>query len=389
MRISNEALASLQRDPDFASYVKAQAGDTAAVVIKSQPGVGDVHVASASSGDRRRRKKPAAPAMQDFAALNTSDDDSPYAPTVDAAPGILTKTFAEIMAGPSDVLKQDGAKRWLKPHADGGAHVPFPWDAQALDKIPPDQVRRFFSALTDQDALPQRSVPVASLVAMQPRVSADKVESMQQTGYAKLPLVVRNDGKNYIADGTHRASAMWLEGEQDMDCRYCDLDAGEPDQSLMKVDDDGSWEVNFKVAKVGAVTHDDDGNKVDLQQIFGVAALVQEGDYLVVDKQDDMIMPEDLAAGVHEYVLECRHHGDMHQMVGTGRLIESLVITPELRKAYAKHGYTLSFKNEAGEECCAWLTGFQIDDVDQWAKNKSGERPEFSIGGRSMRTKIE
>jgi hypothetical protein len=258
----------------------------------------------------------------------------------------------------------------LKPHPDGGAHVPFPYDAQALDKIDPKHTRMFLGALTNPDALPTRRVPIKSLVAIQPRVSPEKVADMQASGYSKLPTVVRNDGKNLLADGNHRAAASLLDGETAIDCKYLRL-SGE-DESLAKIED-----AEFKFVVKSA--------DPDEQLIFGWASIVQKGDYLVIDKQGDMILPEELEKAAYDFLLDGGQHGHLHATIGTGRPVESMVFTKEKQAALG-----IVIKDaDSGEQIVGWWTGFKVDDPVVWAKHKSGELPEFSIGGASMSVKMD
>lgn len=366
MRISKPALDLLaKRDTDFATYLATLAGGETTKQLTAT----DVHVSSASS-ERKPKKRPQQPVvdgMKDFAQTVGEIEQPPQMPDM-----TVGKTFAEIIGEANNVDISKQSARWLKPHPDGGAHVPFPWDAQALDKIPHDQTRRFLGALTDQDSLPNKKVPMSSLVAVQPRVSPEKIASMQQNGYAKLPLVIRNDGKNLLADGNHRAVAAWLDGADKLDCKFCDLTG--PDESLMKVDADGSWSIDFNVAKADP----------DKQQIFGWASIVQEGEYLVIDKQGDMILPEELEDAAYTYVLEARDHGDMHTVVGTGKLIESMVFTHEKQAALR-----VVLKNENGDQIVGWWVGFKVHSPEVWKLHKEGKRPEFSIGGKSLRNEID
>jgi hypothetical protein len=185
--------------------------------------------------------------------------------------------------------------------------------------------------------------------------------------------VVRNDGKNYIADGHHRAAASLLDGETSIDCKYCKL-SGE-DETLAK-----DWTMPVTMLNKSA--------DADRQMIFGVASTAEADGKLIIDKQNDVIPTEELEDAVYDYVLEARDHGHMHKITGTGRLIESFVITDEKRAAYLKHGYTLSLKNQHGQEVSGWMVGYKIDDAAVWAEHKAGRLPEFSIGGESMSMEI-
>jgi Putative phage serine protease XkdF len=347
------------RDPDFRKHLGL-------APLEKDVTVGDVHVSSASDG--KKKKKP--PTMVDFNdALG--------------APGPAAKTFADIMAEvngvterksfvdvltAADVLPMDKlAPRALKPHPDGGAYAPFPHDPHALGSIPDKHVRRYMAAVTSPDSLEQRKVPINSLVSIQPRVSPEKVQSIQENGADKLPVVVRHNGKNIIADGTHRAAASWLDGETSIDAKYLRL-AGD-DEALAK-----EWSIPFEIKKT------DD----EQQMIFGWASVVQKGDYLIVDKQGDMILPEELERAAYDYVLEARNHGDAHTILGTGKLVESMVFTREKQDAL---GIRIIYKG-ADDQMVGWWVGFKIND-EVWAKHKAGEYLEFSIGGSSASFEIE
>lgn len=368
MNIAPSLLKALGRDGDFLSHLVAQIGEgrTAKTL-----GVSDVHVSTALGNGKKKQ-----PAAVDFnTALDggvTIDNDVDKLLFDEVSDAAVTEasggsTFAEMLAKVNNV-DLSKVERALKPHKDGGAHTPFPYDPQAMDKIPQAQQRRFLSALTNQDDLPQRSVPIKSLVAMQPRVSPDKVNSIRENGADKLPLVVRHDSKNYVADGNHRATASWLDGENMIDCKFCRL-SGE-DESLSKEVD---WKLDFEIRK----------SDEDEQLIFGWASIVQKGDYLIIDKQGDAILPDELERAAYDYMLEARDHGDTHKIIGTGKCIESCVFTLEKQKALG-----IVVKGEDGQQIVGWWVGYKVGD-DVWARHKSGELKEFSIGGRSASVPID
>lgn len=334
LAISQDALEFMKRDPDFNPSAK------------SSPGVADVHVSSASS--KPRKPLTFTEAIQDNGPADTELDFDDALKAAGAAE--ISKTAVT-----------------LKPHKDGGAHVPFPYDPQALDKIDPKHVRMFYSALTDQEALPTRRVGIRSLVATQPRVSPDKVADMQHSGYSKLPVVMRNDGKNYLIEGHHRAAASLLDGESAIDVKYVRL-AG-ADETLKD-----EFGVTFRVAKADE----------DRQQIFGWASVVLKDGQLVIDKQGDMIMPETLEDAAYDFLLSDGKHGHMHKLIGTGRPIESMVFTLEKQKAL-----DIVVKDQDGHQIVGWWLGFQVDDPNVWAMHKRGELPDFSIGGLSNSIEID
>lgn len=143
-----------------------------------------------------------------------------------------------------DAMNKD-APRSLKPLDDATAHSPFPYDAGALGNLRSDQKPRFFGVLTNPELLPDKTVPVDSLVAMQNRVDPKKVDALRGVKDGKPPVVVHMNGRNYIADGHHRASAAWLDGADNIGVKYKDLD---PESNAMKRADPDH--VDFRIAKV-------------------------------------------------------------------------------------------------------------------------------------------
>lgn len=116
----------------------------------------------------------------------------------------------------------------------------------------------------------------------------------------------------------------------------------------------------------------------DKQLVFGWVTVAEEpiGKPLV-DRQGDVISVDDMEKMAYDFTLNCRTAGSMHEKVGVGKLVESMVFTEEKQKAL---GIDL--------EKVGWWCGFKITDPDVWAKVKSGELPAFSIHGKGIRTKI-
>jgi hypothetical protein len=140
---------------------------------------------------------------------------------------------------------------------------------------------------------------------------------------------------------------------------------GEGEDSVDKTE----WSTTFTVTKL----------EPEQQKIYGWASVVEENGQLIVDKQDDVIMPDDLQKAAEEFVLYSRAQGDMHERKGVGRLIMSFVTTQEMTKAF---GMTVEH-NRVG-----WIVGFKVDDDSVWKSIKAGNRPEFSIGGRGERIDV-
>lgn len=70
----------------------------------------------------------------------------------------------------------------------------------------------------------------------------------------------------------------------------------------------------------------------------------------------------------------------MHEKIGIGRLVESMVFTEEKIKALGIPEGTLPI---------GWWVGFKIDDLSVWEKIESGEYRAFSIGGTAEREEVE
>lgn len=110
--------------------------------------------------------------------------------------------------------------------------------------------------------------------------------------------------------------------------------------------------------------------------VFGWASVAEDGGGLVVDKQGDMISPEELEKAAYQFVLFKRDAGEMHRRVGVGVLVESLVTTLEKQRAMGLEPGTLPV---------GWWVGFRVDP-DIFAKIQSGEYRAFSIHGVGRRT---
>lgn len=132
-------------------------------------------------------------------------------------------------------------------------------------------------------------------------------------------------------------------------------------------DDDQAWSIPLKILKA----------EPDKQMIFGWASVVEKNGVLVIDKQGDIITPDDLEEAAYDFVLYSRTGGDMHMRKGVSRLIESMIFTKQKQELM---GIDLGL--------VGWWTGWKVDDAKLWDAHKRGERPEFSIGGRGVRVPV-
>jgi hypothetical protein len=117
------------------------------------------------------------------------------------------------------------------------------------------------------------------------------------------------------------------------------------------------------------------------QLVFGFASVIVDasGEPLV-DRQDDVIEPDELEKAAYAFMLRHGDGGEMHERTGVARIVESFVVTPEKLE---KMGVA------PGSIPCAWWIGMRIDDVDVWQRVKKGELRAFSIGGKGRRQKME
>ena len=182
--------------------------------------------------------------------------------------------------------------RNLKAMDSQRSHVPFRWNSGAMATMRPDQIPRFLGALTDSDRLEQRELPLDSLTAMQNRVDTGKAKAWADGSIKsdRLPVVVRANGENLIADGHHRLAGAWLRGDQTARVRFKDL---EPVSNTMKRDEAATWSVPLDVQKMVP----------DQQLIFGWASVVEKNGVLIIDKQGDIITPETLEDAAYDFVL--------------------------------------------------------------------------------------
>lgn len=123
------------------------------------------------------------------------------------------------------------------------------------------------------------------------------------------------------------------------------------------------------------------------RMVFGFAKFSEDPEnrgYLLIDKQDDVITPEDLEDSAYEYVLHSRDSGEMHVSKGSATLVESVVITPEKLEAWGLKGDSVPI---------AWWTGYHVHEVekgqpDPFDKIKKGEYTAFSVEGLAARVPV-
>jgi hypothetical protein len=246
--------------------------------------------------------------------------------------------------------------RTLTPIDAEHSAIPFNYDGQILGSLREDQVPRFFGALTDTQSLPVMPFNVSALTAMQNRVSTGKVDAIRASAdrSGKKPLVVINNGKSYIADGHHRATAHWLDGADTLEAHYKDIS---PVSNVVKGDE-------IRLFKT------DD----EMRMVFGFASVIENPAGTVVDTQNDTIDSSELLKSVTTYMEGARIAKEMHVGGKIGEVIHSFPLTPELAKSLG-----------ISTPQYGWIVGMKVHDESTWQRVKKGELASFSIGGSATR----
>lgn len=119
--------------------------------------------------------------------------------------------------------------------------------------------------------------------------------------------------------------------------------------------------------------------KVDVEQkiAYGWFSVIEENGEVVVDHHGDTIDEDTLVQAAHGFILEYRAGKIMHQGKKIADVVESMVFTKDVQKAL---GIDLG---KVG-----WFGAMKFRDDETWARVKSGEFSEFSIGGHATRTEI-
>lgn len=138
-------------------------------------------------------------------------------------------------------------------------------------------------------------------------------------------------------------------------------------KGIKKSDDDGfSIECTFAKA--------DD----ELRTVWGWASVVTEDHKPVVDSQGDVMTVQDLQKAAHDFMAFYRTGGEMHQEMGIGTVVDSIVLSKSVQDALGI---------DLGRE--GWFVGMKVDKDDVWKRVKSGEYAGFSIGGSGVRKDLE
>lgn len=237
--------------------------------------------------------------------------------------------------------------RTLTPIDAEHSAIPFNYDGQILGSLREDQVPRFFGALTDTQSLPVMPFNVNALTAMQNRVSTGKVDAIRASAdkSGKKPLVVIHNGKSYIADGHHRATAQWLDGADQLEAHYADISPVTNQVKLTKVND--SLGLVFGWAIV---------SKIDGQDYF--------------DTQGHHIPEDVMLKGSSDYMQNGAIAKEMHVGGEKGKVVFAWPMTAEIAKSM-------------GVRCdqTGLMIAMKPDSESMLQKFRDGTYSGFSIGG--------
>lgn len=143
-----------------------------------------------------------------------------------------------------------------------------------------------------------------------------------------------------------------------------------------KADDSDSVDVTWS----GEFAKSDD----EKRQVFGWASVVALDGVPIVDRQGDLIAPDEIEKAAYAYVHQSRKGGHQHRRTDDDQpfhasdMIESIVFTPE---KIAKMGLPSDFP-------VGWWVGYKVNDDETWERIKSGEVTSFSIHGKGRRAPV-
>ena len=181
------------------------------------------------------------------------------------------------------------------------------------------------------------------------------------------------DGQRVFMPGaTHDA---YLGREADEDEREDDDDNESPDvvsteQGLLErtITAIMGSVMEHAVAKSATILKADE----ETRMVYGWASVATVNGELVVDQQGDTLEPSEMVKMADGFMASVRTAKAMHQGAGIGEVLHSMPLTNDIMKAFG-----ISCDREG------WLVGMRIHDDATFAKVKSGELSELSIGGRA------
>jgi len=124
----------------------------------------------------------------------------------------------------------------------------------------------------------------------------------------------------------------------------------------------------------GSILKADDEERI----VWGWASVVTENGEPVVDRQGDVITPDEISKAATEFMLSVRVAKAMHDGEQIGHVVHSFPVTNELAKA-------LGIQSDRE----GWIIAQKITDDEVWKRVKSGELKAFSIGGNAVSEDID
>lgn len=120
----------------------------------------------------------------------------------------------------------------------------------------------------------------------------------------------------------------------------------------------------------------------DKQLVFGWLSVGRRADGTsIIDKQGDIIdSEEEMERAAYDFVKNSRVGGEMHVRKGVSTMVESIVFTPEKRKAMGIPDGVIPD--------LAWWGGFHVTDSEVWKGVKSGKYKMFSVHGKGIRKEV-
>jgi len=119
---------------------------------------------------------------------------------------------------------------------------------------------------------------------------------------------------------------------------------------------------------------------LDQRLVFGWLYVCRKADGTpVVDHSGEQVAIAELEKATYSFVLKSRQAGQMHEKIGVGQLVESVVFTSEKRAAMGIPDGVIPDGT--------WV-GFKIQDQESWDGVKSGRFKMFSFGGQAIRRTI-
>ncbi len=139
-----------------------------------------------------------------------------------------------------------------------------------------------------------------------------------------------------------------------------------------------TWETVEKSVWNGDIAKKDSAE----QNVYGWAYKTSEsvGGDLILDKQNDFWLPDEIEKTANKYMLNSRAGDVMHLEKQVSSIIESVVFTPD---KIVKMGL------DPDTTPVGWWVGLHVDDKVAWEGVESGVWKMFSVGGKGVRRKVK